>query len=361
MKADLRKKIIGIISIVLVTASILGGFAIANRFYIPAEYEGTLANPLHESASIPIGAAIAPHLLKTSTGYNTTASTHFNSFTAENVMKMGIIHPSENEYDWESADYLVEYAENHSIQIHGHCLVWHQQVPDWMENYQGTTQDWKDMLKDHIQTVVTRYKDNITSWDVVNEAVDGTGYRNTIWYENIGPDYIKLAFQWARDADPNVKLYYNDYSLCTNLDKLAFVTDMIENLISEGVPVDGLGFQAHLTKHYANYETIAAAMTYINELDIDIRVSELDISMNTEKLYHAYTDHLVQEQNNCYYDVVKGFSTANRLTGITLWGIDDENSWIQYFRGLDWPLLFDGAFNPKPAAFSFQTALTQYL
>ncbi|MBD3353394.1 MAG: 1,4-beta-xylanase [Candidatus Lokiarchaeota archaeon] len=355
-----HKKIFLAILIVFIITGSLISFLLINRYVVPADYDVSLSEPIYTSSNIPIGVAVEPYKLKSSENYKTLATTHFNSFTPENVMKMGPIHPQEGEYNWEDADFLVEYAENNSMQIHGHCLVWHEQLPDWMENYDGTSQDWKNMLKLHIQTVVNRYKDNITSWDVVNEAFLSHDYRDTIWYEHIGADYIKYAFQWAHEADPDASLYYNDFSLCTNIPKLDFTVEKLGELIGEGVPIHGLGFQAHLTSQSFKYDIIVDAINKVNQLGIDIRVSELDISMNLLGCYQKYTDYICKKQQEFYSDVVRAFSKADSLTGITLWGIHDAGSWIRYFRGLDWPLLFDEEFNPKPCALSFQEALIQY-
>jgi endo-1,4-beta-xylanase len=329
-------------------------------FWIPATYNIILSKPIHSGVSVPIGFAVNVPKMKNDVNYSAIGLYHFNSFTPENVMKMRPLQPKEGEFFWDDADYLVSLAENNSIPVHGHCLLWHEAVPNWMENYNGTKEQWRQMLKTHIQTVVGRYKGRIVSWDVVNEAFESDGFRETIWYTNIGKDYIKDAFIWAHEADPDAILYYNDFSISENNKKLNHALTYINNSIGEGVPIHGLGFQAHHTYDSPTVADIKSAVELVNLYNIKVRVSELDIKMNNKDLYHAYTKTLMDKQSERYSQVVEAYSHANNLTGITLWGFGDSFSWLRNSRPLEWPLLFDDQYNPKPCALSFKNALDQY-
>ncbi len=338
---------------------IIGGFGIGGPVILgtPAEYEITLENPLYVASPVPLGAALDVNALKNDIEYQNLTLTHFNAVTPENVMKMGSLRPSFDTFYWNSSDYLVDFAEENDMVIHGHTLVWHEQVPSWLATYNGTTDQWRSLLKTHIQTIVGRYKGRIASWDVVNEAVIAGKYRETIWWEKIGPEYIKEAFIWAHEADPDAVLYYNDYNLFGNPTKLDFTLQMMADLIEDGVPVHGIGCQAHISVRYPSANQIRAAIQKIDAMNLKLRVSELDIPMNPIKLYWEYSARLATLQSKRYEEVTELILQANNLTGITLWGITDPSSWLHSEKKLQWPLLFDGDYNPKPAAMAFATAL----
>src|SRR5690606_13602735 len=143
---------------------------------------------------------------------------HFNAIVAENCMKSGRIQPMEGEFQFDLADRFVQFGESNSMTIHGHTLIWHSQAPSWFFQDGSGKEVSREVLiqrmKDHIFTVVGRYKGKIKTWDVVNEAIlDDGSFRKSKFYEIIGEDFIKLAFQFAHEADPNAELYYNDYSM----------------------------------------------------------------------------------------------------------------------------------------------------
>jgi endo-1,4-beta-xylanase len=349
--------------VVILGIVIIGGFGIGAIKILgtSAKYEISLEKPLHESSSVPIGAALSVNALKNDFLYRNLSITHFNSLTPENVMKMGPLRPSINKFYWNDSDYLLDFAEENDMVVHGHTLVWHQQVPGWLETYNGTKDQWRNLLKTHIQTTVGRYKGRIASWDVVNEAFQPGKYRETIWWEKIGPEYIKDAFVWAHEADPDAILYYNDFNLLGNPTKLDFTLQMIESLIDDEVPVHGIGCQAHIGVNYPSTVQIHAAIQKIDDLNLKLRISEFDICMNPGRLYWEYSNRLATLQSKRYSKVTEQFLLAGNLTGITLWGITDTSSWLHNENNLQWPLLFDEAYNPKPAAMAFSTALESHV
>lgn len=169
---------------------------------------------LKDRYNFPIGASINSRLLAENNAYRNVAIAEFTSVTAENHMKMMLVHPEANRFDFSKGDEIVAFAKDHQKRIHGHTLVWHNQVPKWMNEFSGDTQAWEAMLKNHIQTVAKHYKGQVAGWDVVNESfLDDGSLRPTVWSKNI-PDYIAKSFQWAHEADPNAILFYNGTIQC---------------------------------------------------------------------------------------------------------------------------------------------------
>ncbi|MHA1968788.1 MAG: endo-1,4-beta-xylanase, partial [Candidatus Hodarchaeales archaeon] len=274
--------------------------------YIDPNYTDSLNQTFRSVSTLPVGVAVNTYLLRNNQQYRNIVAHHFSSLTPENVMKMANLVPLEGTYDWSEADLLVDFSEQMDTLVHGHTLVWHNQLPSWVDVFSGSSEDWTILLKNHIQTVIGRYKGRVQSWDVVNEAVlnDGSGYRNTIWFEKLGSDYIANAFRWAHEADPDAKLFYNDYGLSANSPKLDFVVSMITSLIAEGVPIHGIGFQMHITNEWPSLNQIQGAIDKIEEIDLELKITELDISMNSLKAHSSLTSVLAQEQKERYFNIV---------------------------------------------------------
>lgn len=327
------------------------------NFYYDPNYSDSLGQSLHSASNIPIGVAYSAFHSKYNQKFRNIVAYHFNSLTPENAMKMSFLWPGKDVYSWSEADLIVDFAERINATIHGHTLVWHSQVPQWVYSYSGTTEDWKNLLKTYVQTVVRHYKGRVQSWDVVNEAFEEDGFRDTIWYEKIGPTYIADAFRWVREVDPDAKLYYNDYGLCDDLIKLDYVLDFINSSILDGVPIDGIGFQAHIKYNDPDNATLINAINRVKALDIDLRISELDVRMNDDGNYDTFTYELSQLQKDYIEDFINIVLNYSKTTGITLWGVSDAESWHRMGGNLDWPLLFDESYKPKPAAFGFLNAL----
>ncbi len=286
--------------------------------------------------------------------YEEIVYTQFNSVTAENIMKPEFLHPSENTYNWTEADQLAEYCTSNSKRLHGHTLIWHQQLPHWMLNFQGSKTDWENMMREHILQIVQHFKGKVTSWDVVNEAFNDDGtVRNSIWKKNIGISYIEKAFQYAHEADPNAKLFYNDYSVVINPIKRKAILSFLNNLRAKGIPIDGIGIQMHIFNGFPENLEISSAIDDIWRNDYLIHISELDVSMNplSQQMQEAPQNELTRQAEKYLYI----FRTYDRIPdkykfGITIWGIGDSDSWIRYFYNRDdYPLLFDDNYLPKPA------------
>lgn len=308
----------------------------------------------------PIGVAVSPFSLIGDQGV--LVLKHFASLTAENVMKMGPIHPEENRYFWDNADKIVDFASSNGLKMRGHTLCWHQQTPAWMFKDAAGNAVSKEVLlarlKEHIQQVVSRYKGKIYAWDVVNEAVDDKGeliYRTSDWYKICGEEYIAKAFQWAHEADPDAKLFYNDYNT-ENPAKRDKIHKMLKELLDAGVPIHGIGLQGHWGLTNPSETNLRAAIEKFSFLGLKIQITELDISVyqsDKEAALPALTGEKEQKQMDQYkmvFKVCRDYKSV--ITGVTFWNLSDKSSWLDNFpvRGRkNYPLLFDQNLQPKKA------------
>lgn len=289
-------------------------------------------------------------------------TTEFSSLTAEYEMKMNIMFPQENSYNWTAPDAIVNYADNNNINLHGHALIWHSSTPDWVENFSGTNAEFETMIKDYIKTVVTRYKGKVASWDVVNEAFqDGDGeLRNSVFKQKLGDDYIAKCFEWAHQADPDALLFYNDYSMCSNITKQNAVFDMVDDFQSRNIPIHGIGFQMHISYNGPSRADIQAATDRIVERNLKAHFSELDIRANPNNNLTSLSDSRSLEQKEKYKEIAEIYSAipaANKYA-LTIWGLKDDESWLlNHYGHIDWPLLYDNSFSRKDAYYGFLEGL----
>ncbi|WP_114940759.1 endo-1,4-beta-xylanase [Mucilaginibacter endophyticus] len=315
----------------------------------------------------PVGVAVNLAALSDTAERNLICN-QFNSITPENAMKMGPIHPEENRYYWRDADSIVAFAQTHHIRIRGHNLCWHNQVPNWIF-YDGnkklvTKEILLKRLKDHINTVVGRYKGKIYAWDVVNEAVsdDSTQLlRNSLWYKICGEDFIFKAFEYAHEADPNAILFYNDYNT-ERPGKRERVYRLLKKLIDARVPVNAVGLQAHWSLNEPTVLELTRAIEEYASLGLKIQITELDISVYPNENGNralkdaentAFTPERAKKQAEQYTRVFEIFRKYRKyITGVTFWNLSDKYSWLDNFPVRDrknYPLLFDQSLQPKQA------------
>ncbi|GGY64934.1 beta-xylanase [Cellvibrio zantedeschiae] len=292
-----------------------------------------------------------------------TIEKHFNSLVAGVIMKMSFLHPNENEFFYTDADKLNAYAIDHNMLLHGHTLIWHwdSQIPPWMKKYTG---DWSAMLNNHVTQICTHFAGKVSSWDVVNEALDESdpsGFRQSIFYQRIGKKYIENAFVAARKADPNAVLYYNEYNIESSDTKLNLLLTMLDDFKSRNIPVDGVGFQMHLDLFNPSIDQIKRSFKAVADRGYKIRISELDMPVNYNSTL-VLSDAVAQQQKERYKSIVKAYLDSvpeSQRTGITFWGLVDGESWYN-FIGLpakEWPLLFNDDYSPKPAFYGVAEAL----
>lgn len=306
---------------------------------------------LKKQVSYPLGASMNPRLLVNNSEYLKIAQEEFTSVTAENHMKMILIHPEENRFEFTLGDAIVQFAQGNKQRIHGHTLVWHNQVPKWMQAFTGDAKAWEDMLKNHIQTVVKHYKGQVAGWDVVNESfLDDGSLRPTIWSKNI-PDYIAKSFQWAHEADPEALLFYNDYGQDGNPKKMQAILDMVRELQARHIPIHGLGLQMHINI-LAKNEDIRQVIEQSTATGLAIHFSELDVAVNPKNdSTFVYDDAAKAAQLEKLQLVFQAYRAIpkNQQYGITFWNVGDRDSWLRgYFkRPKEYPLLFDDDYNRK--------------
>ncbi len=298
------------------------------------------------------GASVSAELLRSNSNYKALVIKEYSSLTAENAMKFWALHPLEDTYNWKDADEIVALAQANGKRMHGHTLIW-QEVPGWVTNFSGDTQAWENLLKTHIQTVVTHFKGKVSSWDVVNEAIDENGgYRNTIWLQKLGTAYIAKAFQYAHEADPSLLLFYNDYGHDYSPVKRTAILNLVNDLKQRGIPIHGIGLQMH-TRYNQPDADITSAITSAAATGLLVHISELDMTVNPNSDKNlTYTATLAEQQAAKYKFIVKTYYAIPKAQqfGITTWNVTDGDSWIpSTYNRPDWPLPFDAQYKRKPA------------
>ncbi|CAN5436052.1 endo-1,4-beta-xylanase [soil metagenome] len=325
-----------------------------------------------------IGTAVSPRQFEERDSVAVAIITkHFNTISPENVLKWEVVHPRPDVYDFSQSDRYVAFGERHGMFIVGHTLTWHSQTPKWVfEDSAGhplTRDALLERLRDHIHTVVGRYKGRIGGWDVVNEALneDGT-LRQSPWYRIVGPDFVEKAFAFAREADPNVELYYNDYSM-ENAQKRAGGVRLVKSLLDAGLKVTAVGMQDHLKMNWptvaeedSTISAFAALGVHVNitELDVDLlpqatqnRTADVGLRAATNPALNPYAAGLpdsVQRALAMRYADLFRVLLAHRdvIDRVTFWGTEDGASWLNGWpiRGrTSYPLLFDRKGQPKLA------------
>ncbi|WP_054023630.1 endo-1,4-beta-xylanase [Bacillus sp. FJAT-28004] len=323
-----------------------------------SRYEGSLN--LHKSFSqqFLIGAAVN---VKTLVTQRELLAYHFNSLTAENEMKFERLHPAEHQYTFEDADRLMNFAKVNGMQVRGHTLVWHNQTPAWVfENEKGDLVERDTLLermKAHINTVVGRYKGQIYAWDVVNEAVSDSSeeqLRSSKWLDIVGEEFISKAFEYAHEADPEALLFYNDYNESVP-EKREKIYRLVKSLKEKGVPIHGIGLQAHWNLSHPSLHDIRTAIERYASLGLKLHITEMDVSVfefedkRTDLI--SPTSEMMSLQEERYSQLFQLFCEySNVLTSVTFWGAADDYTWLDNFpvRGRkNWPLLFDKEQLPK--------------
>ena len=307
-----------------------------------------------------IGTCLEPNDLQP---YEDILVKHFNSLTAENCMKPVSLQPEEGKFKFDYADQIIDFAEENNKMVRGHTLVWHNQTPDWFfedgDGNPASREQLIDRMKKHITKVVKHYEDDIYCWDVVNEAIEDSGseiYRQSKWIDIVGEDFIELAFKHTAQVAPNdTALYYNDYN-AVQPKKRDKIIKLVKDLKKKNVPVDGIGIQGHWNIEDFSVEEVREAIDRYAKLDVDIQITELDISMfsfEDKSKIDAPTKEMKEKQIKMYKEIFEVFREySDVITNVTLWGIADDNTWLDNFpvrNRKNWPLLFDVNRKPKEA------------
>lgn len=287
------------------------------------------------------------------------AALEFNYVTPENEMKWGYNEPQPNVFDYTLGDAITEFAEQNGMLVKGHALVWHNQLPNWV-NQLTTPEEVRAAMLNHIQQVVTHYRGRVHAWDVVNEAWGdgGTALRDSVFLRHLGPGYIDEAFIAARAADPDVKLYYNDYDTEDLEGKSGAVYEMVKGMVERGVPIDGVGLQMHvrIPDDEPSILELERNMQRIVDLGLEVVLSEIDV-----RTCGSETDG---DQADRYYRIVTACLRQPGCTAVTVWGITDKYSWLNNRSAPQCPdgdpttpLLWDDNYGKKRAYHGFMDAL----
>ncbi|MCA1950674.1 MAG: endo-1,4-beta-xylanase [Treponema sp.] len=325
---------------------------------------------LYESMAkwFSVGASVEPEDVEPSTQKAQLMIKHFDTIVAGNAHKMDSVQPKEGQFDWNRADKIIDFAEMTGMRIRWHTLLWHSQVPAWM------FQDPKDpnktvskdllnqRLKNHIQTIVRRYKGRVESYDVVNEVLSDnggfrTGSEGSKWYQILGPEYIENAFRWAREADPNAQLVINDYNLESSVRKRQDMYNLIKDLKQKKVPIDAVGLQMHVSINAPSIQEIRETINLFASLGVNVIITELDVSIyhNPSESKKPITNDILLWQAQRYKDLFNLFKEAankKQLDTVVVWGLTDDGSWLNNFPvpgRTNAPLLFDKQLKAKPA------------
>ncbi|MEK0313286.1 endo-1,4-beta-xylanase [Cohnella sp. 56] len=324
------------------------------------------------AAYFPIGAAVEPGQL---TGLTAELlKKQVNALVAENAMKPDAIQPSEGAFTWERADRIVKFAQDNGMAVRYHTLVWHNQTPGWFflaadgspmvdETDPAKREANKKLLLKrlaaHVRAVVGRYKDEIKSWDVVNEVVepgDPDGMRASEWYRITGTDYIETAFRVAREAGGgDIKLYINDYGT-DDARKRDRLFELVKQLLDKGVPIDGVGHQTHINLRTPSVDAMLASFNKFKALGLDNIITELDMSLYTWDDRSDYGREVpadvLARQADRYRDIFDMLKANKGLvSAVTFWGIADNHTWLSSFPIVrtEAPFLFDQNYHAKPA------------
>ena len=305
----------------------------------------------------------------------TIVNSEFNTITPENSLKWMFIQPKPNKFNFKAADKYVEMGLKNNMYIVGHALVWHAQLADFMQNIDNSAEARKH-VDNHINRLVSRYKGKIDAWDVVNEAFEEDGsLRASVFYKNMGENYIEEVFRITEKSDPDADLIYNDYNLYKP-EKRAAILKMVKNFKSNGTKINGVGVQAHWDLKSPSLEEIEQIILDIHAEGVSVSFTELDISVlpnpwemvgaevtqNFSKFegdpkMNPYPNGLpdaVQEKlAKRYQDIFNLFvKHSDKINRVTFWGVMDKHSWLNDWpiKGrTNYPLLFDRDYQPKVA------------
>lgn len=370
----------------MINKKIIASFVLSGTLAISAFGQGTTQKTLKQAYAGKFLIGCADDLRANSDAYQANIRANYDIVTPENCMKPERIHPAEDRYTFETADALVDWSQKNGLKVWGHTLGWHSQTPAWFfqeknaaappvpdtarfRNPNAITGPLAskevvlDRLKNHIMTVVGRYKGRIKGWDVFNESIadggDGTteNLRTNSWYKAVGPEVINLAFKWAHEADPDAQLYYNDYNIeqgaVENKGKHASSLLLLKRLLKEGVPVTGVGIQGHWHLN-TNLADVEKAIENYAALGLRVSITELDVTAtgaNSGAFGVNQGDRTIPAENfekqaEVYRKLFEIFMRhQDVIDRVTFWGLSDTRSW----RRGQAALLFDGELNPKPA------------
>src|SRR5271169_1058824 len=321
----------------------------------------SLAQTLRQAADqigLLTGAAVAPFHFS-EPDYANTFAREYNMAEPESVMKWSATEPARGEFNFQAADAVVEFAQAHGMKVRGHNLLWHSYNPAWVAAGHFSPDELRDIMRQHITRVAAHYARQVFAWDVVNEAfADDGSVRHSIWYDQPGiglagkgTAYIEQAFRWARAADPAALLFYNDYDAEGMNAKSDAIYAMVKDFKARGVPIDGVGLQAHLGLNAKGVDSLAANMARLAELGVQLHITEFDVGIPIDQQGKPLDLGDLEKQAAIYRQVATACVQQPACTAFQTWGFTDKYSWIPGFtrgkRGFALP--FDRDYQPVPA------------
>jgi len=323
---------------------------------VVVQSSASAATPLGQLAAAKgkyFGTALEGQRVAAAGIYTQVAGTEFNVVTPGNEMKVDATEPNQNQFSFGAGDAIVNFAVAHNQKVRGHTLVWHSQLPNWLNNGNFNATQLRAIMQNHIANVAGHYVGKVFAWDVVNEPFNEDGTRRqSKWQTTLGDGYIADALRFARAADPTAKLYINDFNTDGVNAKSTAMFNLAQSLLAQGVPLDGIGIQAHLILGQVP-STMQQNIQRFANLGLDVAITELDIRMNTPS-----DANRLNQQANDYRTVVNACLAVTRCVGVTVWGVGDPDSWIPgVFAGQGAALLFGDQYQPKPAYNAVNTAL----
>ena len=351
MHAHPRRLPTGLLAAAVTAAVTLGaGATLAVTSTSSASAATTTLRALAEAKGRYFGTALTQSNLGDS-ALTAVAGTQFDMVTPGNEMKWDTTEPSEGVYNFGPGDQIVAFAQAHSQKVRGHNLVWNSQLPSWVSSLPSN--QVQAQMEAHITTEVTHYKGEVYSWDVVNEPFNDDGtFRSDAFYTAMGSGYIADALRTAHAADPNAKLYLNDYNIEGESAKSNAMYSLAQSLLSQGVPLNGIGFESHFILGQVP-GTMLANMQRFAALGLDVAVTELD-----DRIQLPASSANLQQQATDYSTVVSDCLQVSRCVGVSQWGVGDADSWIPgTFSGYGAATMYDNTYQPKPAYNAVVTTL----
>lgn len=310
-----------------------------------------------DKAGILIGTAVNPAYLS-EPAYASTLAREFNMVEPEDALKWHVIRHDAKSFNFAPADRVVEFAESHNMKVRGHTLLWASHNPKWLEESHFTQKQLSDLLHDHINQVVGRYKGRVFAWDVVNEAFEEHGeLRHSIWYNKPGigagkkTGYIAQAFRWAHEADPQALLFYNDAEAEEVNRKSNALYKMVKRFKQRGVPIHGIGMQMHISRPNPNINSIAANIQRFTKLGVQVHITEMDVALPVDEKGNLLAPTDLDRQAEIYRAILRTCMQNPGCTAFQTWGFTDKYSWIgrETHQTKGAALLFDKDYQPKPA------------
>jgi len=323
-----------------------------------------------DRSRVLVGAAVRPAQLS-EPAYAATLAREFNMLEPEDALKWETLRPDPESFDFHQADQLVDFALRHNMRVRGHTLVWHRQNPAWLTAMHYTPDQLSHLLETHIKTVVGHYRRKVFAWDVANEAFDEGknvgNLRSTIWHDQPGigfsgqgSAYLAQCFRWAHEADPNALLFYNE----AEADEVNLKSDAIYAMMRafkrDGVPIDGVGFQMHISNLHADIASISSNIARFTTLGLQVHITEMDVALPVDANGNASPEDLAR-QAALYRQITEICLSHPGCTAIQTWGFTDKYSWVgshsKHTQGAALP--FDRNYRPKPAYQALIEALSE--